>query len=309
MSIRMKMILALLFSSLMAINLVAFISHNLVARRLSDELASELSVEVESILTALRESLLLGSLIAALLSVALGLLLGARVSAKLRRLTQAIQNMQKGDFGKPLQLVSRDEVGALVSAFNEMSLEIAQKRDEIQRSHRKLEELAIRDGLTQLHNRRHFDEQLSALGKCPEHAASVSIMIGDIDHFKQVNDRFSHAVGDAVLREVGRILASNTRGSDLVARYGGEEFVIAFRDTDIAQARLICEKLRQRIAEFDWESIQPGLRITMSMGVARQLDEATLEHVVRQADVQLYRAKSQGRNQVCVALQAPPATQ
>jgi two-component system, cell cycle response regulator len=306
MSIRIKLILAFLFTSLMAINLVAFMAHSLLVRTLRAAHDNSQALGIDGILAAVGNSLLIASLIAAPLSILVGVLLGARLSANLRKLTHAIQSVQEGHAGKPLKIVSKDEIGTLVSAFNAMTSEIAAKRAALYQTHEKLEaqaaklsELAIRDGLTQLHNRRHFDDQLTLLNSNPKHAAALSIMLGDIDHFKQVNDTFSHATGDAVLREVGRILTDNTRASDLVARYGGEEFVIAFRDTDITQAHQICDKLRQHIAEYDWESIHPGLHITISMGVANQVNQATLEHVVRLADKQLYRAKAQGRNQVC----------
>ncbi|MDQ8022402.1 MAG: GGDEF domain-containing protein [Moraxellaceae bacterium] len=260
-------------------------------------------------LSAVREALFYGAGAAAVLAVLLGLLLGTRLTASLRRLTQTIERMQKGQLGLQADVRSRDEIGALADAFNNMSSELARKQEELRSSHSQVEaqaetlrELALRDALTMLYNRRHFDEQVGAL--CSDRRRGdrpLSIMIGDIDHFKQINDRFSHAVGDEVLRRVGEILRKNTRSSDHVARYGGEEFVIAFADTSLEQAGLICDKLRLAIAGYDWRAVHPELQVTISIGVATLGGGDDLHSLMHVADASLYRAKSTGRNQVCMA--------
>jgi len=123
-------------------------------------------------------------------------------------------------------------------------------------------------------------------------------MIGDIDFFKQVNDRFSHAVGDAVLKEIATILLAATRTTDLVARYGGEEFVIAFVETPQAEAEALCERLRQAIEDHSWAAIDPKLSVTMSMGLCGDLSIGSAEAMLSAADQCLYMAKEQGRNRV-----------
>lgn len=258
-------------------------------------------------MSAMRESLLIGLGAAALLALGLGVLLGNYLSSNLQRLTQAIRRLQNGELGKQIEIKSNDEVGELAQAFNHMSEELARSHAELKTSNQKiaeqaevLRELSLRDALTHLHNRRHFDEQAGKLFIHAQRSARpLTIMMGDIDHFKQINDKFSHAIGDKVLRKVGEILRAQTRSSDLVARYGGEEFVIAFVDTPLEQAHQLCDKLRTQIAEQDWSDIHPQLNVTMSIGVAQLERDQHLDQVLKTADEQLYRAKSAGRNQVC----------
>lgn len=266
--------------------------------------------------SAMRESLMIGLGAAALLALGLGVLLGNYLSSNLQKLTQAIRHLQQGELGRQIDINSKDEVGELAQAFNHMSEELARSHTALRASHAELREshekiaeqaeilrdLALRDSLTRLHNRRHFDEQACRLFKrALQQARPLTVMMGDIDHFKHINDKFSHAVGDSVLRRVGELLRKHTRTGDLVARYGGEEFVIAFVDTSLEQAHQLCDKLRAQIASEDWSDIDPHLKVTMSIGVAQLQREETIDQVVQLADVQLYRAKSGGRNQVCRA--------
>ncbi len=258
---------------------------------------------------AMRESLMIGLGAAALLALGLGLILGNYLSSNLQRLTQAIRHVQNGALGKQIDIRSSDEVGELAQAFNHMSEELARSHAELKASHQKiaeqadiLRELSLRDALTHLHNRRHFDEQAGKLFiHAKRSARPFTIMMGDIDHFKHINDKFSHAIGDKVLRTVGEILRAQTRATDLVARYGGEEFVIAFVDTPLEQAHQLCDKLRAHIAAYDWSEIHPQLAVTISIGVAQLERDHNLDQVMQNADEQLYRAKSAGRNQVCRA--------
>jgi len=126
----------------------------------------------------------------------------------------------------------------------------------------------------------------------------LSVMIGDIDFFKKINDRFSHATGDAVLRQVGAILREHTRGSDVVARYGGEEFVIAFPETELDEAAAFCERLRQKIESHPWRDIHADLAVTMSMGLNGDVGLGSVEKMLAAADALLYQAKHAGRNRV-----------
>ncbi len=260
-------------------------------------------------LSAMREALLYGIAAAAGLAVLLGLLLGTGLSRALRKLTGAIQEMEAGNLLQRVDIRSSGEIGVLAGAFNRMSEELARSHEELRRSNEtireqasQLRELAIRDGLTQLYNRRHFDEQAARLFSHAErYDHPLTVMIGDIDHFKLINDRFSHAVGDEVLRQVGRLLQSHSRGSDLVARYGGEEFVMALAQTDLEQAAVFCEKLRERIESHPWQEIHPELKVTMSIGLCADRIAAGVEKMLVLADTRLYQAKAGGRNQVCYA--------
>lgn len=267
------------------------------------------SKEEQALLDILREALLVGVAAAAALAVGLGLLLGSGLSGTLRRLTLAVKAMQTGALRQQVPIQGRDEVATLATAFNQMSEELARSHEQLQASHRtileqadKLKEMSIRDALTELYNRRHFDEQAQTLfAQSLRHGRPMTVVIGDIDFFKRINDRFSHATGDEVLRQVSAILRNHMRLSDLVARYGGEEFVIALPETSLPQAAALCDKLRDMIERFPWQQVHPDLRVTMSMGLCADLASGTVEAMLQKADALLYRAKEGGRNRVCFA--------
>ena len=126
--------------------------------------------------------------------------------------------------------------------------------------------------------------------------SGCSIGVADVDRFKSINDRFTHAIGDRVLAAVGAILRRHHRARDLVARYGGEEFVLVFVDTSLADAHSACERIRMAVEQHDWAAIEAGLVVTLSLGVARGEAGADASAVLREADACLYAAKRGGRN-------------
>ena len=163
-----------------------------------------------------------------------------------------------------------------------------------------LEQLASRDALTGLYNRRHLDQALAEeVRRAARYAHPLSVALCDVDNFKRVNDGFSHGVGDAVLKEVARLLESSVRGVDTVARYGGEEFVLLFPETEAAQARVVCEKIRLEVARHPWSRLHPELSVTLSVGVA-DLQHGVHDRgaILSAADLKLYEAKRSGRNRV-----------
>jgi len=244
-------------------------------------------------LDAMRSSLQAGVAAAAVLAIALGLALSRSLTGSVGRLTQAVRAMHKGELRQRLPVRGKDEIAELTAAFNEMSEQLARQSEQ-------LRELSIRDALTQLYNRRHFDEQAGTLYKqAMRHRRPLALVICDIDRFKQINDRWSHAAGDAVLRQVAEILRSHMRESDLLARYGGEEFVMALPETPGHLAAALCDKLRGLVEGYDWEALHPELRVTISMGVCADTGLASAEAMLQRADVQLYHAKESGRNRVC----------
>ncbi len=260
-------------------------------------------------LDALKQGIWRGVAIAMLMALSLGLFLGHRLGGDLRQLTGAIEAMGEGRLRQTVQIKSRDEIGLLAGAFNRMSEDLAQAHEKLQQSHAQitqqaamLKELSVRDELTKLYNRRHYDAQLNQLfEQSRRYKHPLTVMIGDLDHFKRINDTFSHAIGDVVLRHVAVILQKYTRQSDIVARYGGEEFVIAFPETSIEQAHALCERLRAAIEAAPWHQIAPGLRVTMSLGLCDDLTLESAEKMVAGADELLYYAKEHGRNRVCTA--------
>jgi diguanylate cyclase (GGDEF)-like protein len=169
---------------------------------------------------------------------------------------------------------------------------------EMQRVYRNMAES---DALTGLRNRSWareiFPKQLELSERIGQ---SVSLAIIDIDHFKQINDVYGHAVGDRVLQHIGRIFIQNLRGTDLSARYGGEEFVVMMPGTPLAKARITMERLRQRAEALLIELPDGGsVNCTLSIGISEWRPGLMLDELIRFADSNLYRAKSLGRNQVC----------
>ena len=131
-------------------------------------------------------------------------------------------------------------------------------------------------------------------------------MLGDLDHFKAVNDSYGHVVGDEVLREVARRLLASIRSYDFVGRYGGEEFLIVLNNCDSRQALARSEQVRNGIASHPVKTSRGPLSITMSLGVlsSRDWDLQLVEDILVETDAALYRAKAEGRN--CVRLAKPP---
>ena len=200
-----------------------------------------------------------------------------------------------------LQVSSRDITD---SKQNERRLEEAQRKlrqqqDMLQDVNSKLSELASLDGLTQLRNRRAFEERLAdEERRWRRHGGELSLVLLDIDHFKSFNDTYGHPKGDEVLRNVGRLLKRSLRSADFAARYGGEEFAVILPNTDNAGAMVVAEQLRRLIAAATWDA-RP---ITASIGVASMSEEVgTGEALVDFADRALYRSKQAGRNRVTQA--------
>ena len=161
--------------------------------------------------------------------------------------------------------------------------------------------LALTDSLTQLPNREAYARRLvEEFERWRRYARPVSLALCDVDHFKKVNDRHGHAVGDTVLRDVATTLRNHLRETDFLARYGGEEFVILLAETDSAQAHAALDKARQAIADNVIECAGGKLSVTSSFGVAQFGEGDDPERVFTRADAALYRAKNGGRNQVRV---------
>lgn len=168
-----------------------------------------------------------------------------------------------------------------------------------------LERQATHDKLTGLFNRRYADDWLQREVDASQRAnRDLTIALADVDNFKAINDTYSHAIGDAVLKRVARLLQNRCRKTDVVARYGGEEFLLCFPDTNIEFAEQICGQIRKAIERQDWsaldERIDGDFRITMSFGLAAVGSDARRTSILSTADSCLYRAKEGGRNRVVV---------
>lgn len=160
---------------------------------------------------------------------------------------------------------------------------------------RKIENLANKDSLTSLLNRRAMRRQSKQqLNMANRYNQNISILLLDIDFFKNVNDTYGHHVGDLTIREISKILSKNTRETDLVSRYGGEEFLIMLSNTDIKNAYLLAERIRKEI--YSLKIKNTDLKVTISIGCTQYKKDEKLDDFINRADVLLYKAKDEGRN-------------
>jgi diguanylate cyclase len=206
-------------------------------------------------------------------------------------------------------------VGEILDATRTMQRRARQLEAQLGETSRQIEGLradlasaqreASTDSLTGIANRKYFDHELrAAADETLATARPLSLLLADIDHFKQFNDTFGHQVGDQVLRLVAQVLTRSVKGRDLAARYGGEEFAVILPQTDLDGARNLAEQIRQTVAGNRIRSKVSGLdlgHITMSIGCAQYVPGEPLARLIQRADEALYQAKRAGRNRVLVA--------
>ncbi|GAA6620934.1 diguanylate cyclase domain-containing protein [Scytonema sp. NUACC26] len=237
------------------------------------------------------------------------------------RTEAAIRAKLKAAFGVPIVL--REQVLAVLVFFkrsplaydpklmqlvNAVAIELAefiqrkQTEEALIRSNRELQRLATLDGLTQVNNRRCFNEALEReWQRLQRRQASLSLILCDIDYFKLYNDYYGHVAGDSCLKEVANAIATTCkRPGDLVARYGGEEFAVLLPDTDVEGAICIAQQIRQQVTKLaiPHAASQASNYVTLSMGIASLIPtfEFVQEKLIVTADRALYKAKAQGRN-------------
>lgn len=244
--------------------------------------------------------------VVSLACIALGIfMIGRIVGASVTRIVNGAALFAEGDRAHRIEVQVPAELREVADEFNRMA-------ERIRDSEGALAELAQRDALTGLANRRALESELSAIeeGRAGLHERD-SVLVADIDHFKLINDIHGHAAGDDVLRAVGRTLLEQSRPTDKVFRIGGEEFALLLPQTDEATARSIAERLRQAIAAVTVVRGGATIRVTISIGVAATRDRARVRDVIEAADAALYVAKSGGRNRVVLSgepvLAAAPA--
>uniref|UniRef100_UPI00404787C1 diguanylate cyclase n=1 Tax=Rheinheimera sp. TaxID=1869214 RepID=UPI00404787C1 len=235
------------------------------------------------------------SLLAA--SVLLLLILTARW--RLRQLKVRQQQLQQQVAEKTIAL--QRQADHLTAADIERSKLLEKLKTQAQ----EFEQQARLDALTGLANRRAFDEALAReCARSRRAKLPLTLVLLDIDHFKQVNDRYNHSVGDEVLKLVADLISAHCREDDTVARWGGEEFAVLLPNTTALVARDICERIRIAIMLADCSAVAPGLNLTISMGIAEFGGEAQHEKLLSRSDGALYQAKKHGRNRIDIALPA-----
>jgi len=192
-----------------------------------------------------------------------------------------------------------DEAGAYLG-YRGVDVDVT----ELTLAQRELEQMALHDPLTGLANRRKFMSRYELeLARQRRSGGSLSLLLIDIDHFKEINDRWGHLVGDDCLRRIANVLSSNLRVVDLIARFGGEEFIVLLCDTGLEQALRIAEQLRQVVAATRLEAPDgTTIGLTVSIGVASRPDgdARDFDQLLADADAGAYAAKHAGRDRVCV---------
>ncbi len=234
---------------------------------------------------------------------------------------------QDGNITRDIPISSRDEFGKLAALFNDMrsqlneanlrlqsKIELADSRlqennkqlrqqaSELQSLNEELRRLTITDPMTGLHNRRHFDAIMETdLALSRRHNEVSSIIIIDLDHFKNINDTFGHKTGDRVLIHVANILKSNLRKTDTICRIGGEEFAVISRRAGIEDAITVGEKLRKAVEMSPLQAGKNCISLTISIGISSlpsTKQNTQSDDIFRKADAALYFSKEHGRNRV-----------
>ena len=192
-------------------------------------------------------------------------------------------------------------IASLGNRLARLNERLQSQRAELRAALDKVQQMAIRDELTQSYNRRHMAD-LIALQRSHHHrnALPLTVALLDIDHFKQVNDRLGHAAGDAVLQRFAALASRLLRGGDLLSRWGGEEFLVLLPATRCDDAALALERLREALADEDFSDLDADLRVTFSAGLTAIAPDDSDAAAIERADRAMYRAKNGGRNRTVV---------
>ncbi|NOQ42117.1 MAG: diguanylate cyclase [Desulfuromusa sp.] len=180
--------------------------------------------------------------------------------------------------------------------LNRSLIEVGDLAAQLNESLKQVEQLAVTDTLTETYNRRKFDEVVSQEHRRAEHEKTpFSLIMFDLDHFKKVNDRYGHSIGDQVLKQLSRLIRGLIRQGDLLIRWGGEEFLLLLPATQLDEAGPFAERVR---LEVEQENFPTAGQITISLGVAQLQEGDSIDALLKRVDNALYRAKQKGRNRV-----------
>ncbi|MBI3947552.1 MAG: diguanylate cyclase [Armatimonadetes bacterium] len=179
---------------------------------------------------------------------------------------------------------------------------LRRQADELRLMNEQLAAVSVTDGLTGLYNRRYLDQRLTEeVARARRYGLRLACLMVDIDHFKQMNDRFGHQQGDQVLRATADVLRTTARTSDVVGRYGGEEFCVLAPGADTTAGVILAERIRAGVSERAFSFGDQTVRVTVSVGVAECRGDSTPEGLIAEADRALFAAKTAGRDRVCSA--------
>ena len=286
--------------------LIGYVRTGMVANNWQRSMASKLD-------------LLIGvGILATVVAIPLGFLLVRKIVAPLDGLAGAMLRFSQGKLDVRSPVTRRDEIGRLAATFNLMADQHQHTHEGLVRAKSELEErvayrthqlreLASREPLTGLYNRRHFNEMLERrFSEAVRYSTDLTCLMIDLDEFKAANDAFGHQVGDELLVLTAGTIVGQLRTADLAARYGGDEFIILLPQTDAENSRILAERMVERFSRDVAERF-PNVRVSMSMGIAslQLLEPKDAESLIRYADRALYDAKKQGKNCIVSAMPAP----
>jgi diguanylate cyclase (GGDEF)-like protein len=237
-------------------------------------------------------------LILAVVFLAMYIKLRYLVAMPIARLTEMMRHITEG-----MDLSHRIGKGNWIAELHHLGDYFNRLLDTIQEYNAKLEEVAIRDPLTGLYNRRKFQEMLDGeIQRAARHSRTFSMVMIDLDNFKYINDTFGHPIGDLTLRELTAMMQSSLRRGDVLARLGGDEFALMLPETSAMNALQVVNKLHSVLSDKDFELPIGKIRVTASFGmVSYPEDGATAGALLTAMDVLLYKAKKLGKNQVVTA--------
>lgn len=198
-----------------------------------------------------------------------------------------------------IQMLS-NEVNSVNQELSNLSRELTKKNIALKKANEKITELTRTDPLTDLANRRFFNERLEEMVSLSQRKSQpLSLIMTDLDNFKSINDKYGHDIGDKVLKAYADLLKSHVRPEDLVSRFGGEEFMIILPLTTPEDAYKIAERIRITLSEKD--ILKNGVKITASFGVCSLKKEENIDSFIKRVDIALYKAKESGRNKTIIS--------
>lgn len=266
-----------------------------------------LPMDNELDLLAAGQSRFIATAVILLVLVIAAIILGSRyvVTRPLRILQRFASNMGSLQQLPDYLIARRDEIGLLARELTSANAALLDQREQTSQRTTELEHDSRTDALTGLYNRRHlFSEGMRLYDRWRHDGTSIAILMIDIDHFKLINDKCGHQVGDDVLEEIARILKQQCRPYDLVARYGGEEFVVMLEATSPGSGVSTAQRIRQRIIETPFRLGKRELHVTVSIGVVEGSSLGDFDSTLRKADDALYQAKEAGRNRIITHIES-----
>ncbi|MCB1934343.1 MAG: diguanylate cyclase [Nitrosomonas sp.] len=237
----------------------------------------------------------------------IALYLGRSIVMPLQRLINATDQIVKGNLDIPITSVKqKDELGKLAQMFNQMTDKLRQSQDETSTANEELklknqllEKLCVTDSLTGLYNRSKLNHIISdELSRSHRNKRPFTVLMIDIDYFKELNDSLGHIAGDEVLTTVSKTLSQSIRTIDFAARYGGDEFIIVLTETTAKEAMITADRIRSQVSGIFCKVINQSIKVTLSIGIAQsELKDTSPIDLINRADNALYKAKQAGRDQ------------